>query len=416
MWQAAADAGVVHVCGFNYRFVPAVRRARELIEAGELGEIVHFRARYLQSWGWDADRASWRFDRAAGRRRARSATSATHVDRPGRFLVGEIDDALGGRAHVRPRPRGRRRVRGHDRASRRRDRHARGDAPRARPRQPAHVRDQRLEGLARLRPGALRTSSTSRTAARSGIERRRPATGGRPGHIVGWGDTFTLEYAPPARAIAGERRRRPVRRDIRGRLPRREVCDAILRSGRERAERRGSSTDEDESRDLGLRADVDALRAGRLPAAVDRRVDGGEGAPRGRGPRRPDRRVRVPLPGRALARQPRRRARGARRPRHLLPRERPAPRPAVRQGRAQLAGRRGSRRGDPAHARRRSTSRASSARTSSSGRGSRATTTRSRRRTRSRGRASSTGSARRRSARRSAASRSSSSTRTPSRR
>ena len=37
--------------------------------------------------------------------------------------------------------------------------------------------------------------------------------------------------------------------------------------------------------------------------------------------RRPDRRLRVPLPGRALGRQPRRRARRARRPRHLLPRE-----------------------------------------------------------------------------------------------
>ena len=54
MWRAAEDAGVVHATGFNYRFVPAVRLARELVRSGELGEIVHFRARYLQSWGWDA--------------------------------------------------------------------------------------------------------------------------------------------------------------------------------------------------------------------------------------------------------------------------------------------------------------------------------------------------------------------------
>jgi predicted dehydrogenase len=52
IWQAAERAGVHHLCGFNYRFVPAVRLARELLEAGELGEVVHFRARYLQSWGW----------------------------------------------------------------------------------------------------------------------------------------------------------------------------------------------------------------------------------------------------------------------------------------------------------------------------------------------------------------------------
>ena len=61
MWREVERAGVVHMCGFNYRFVPAVRLARELLEAGDLGEVVHFRARYLQSWGWDAP-PSWRFD------------------------------------------------------------------------------------------------------------------------------------------------------------------------------------------------------------------------------------------------------------------------------------------------------------------------------------------------------------------
>ena len=40
---ASPPAGVKHMCAFNYRFVPAVRLARELIEAGELGEIYHFR-------------------------------------------------------------------------------------------------------------------------------------------------------------------------------------------------------------------------------------------------------------------------------------------------------------------------------------------------------------------------------------
>ena len=49
-WQRVKAAGVKHMCAFNYRFVPAVRLARELLEAGELGEIHHFRARYLQDW------------------------------------------------------------------------------------------------------------------------------------------------------------------------------------------------------------------------------------------------------------------------------------------------------------------------------------------------------------------------------
>src|SRR5207248_2934430 len=47
IWRKVAATGVKHMCGFNYRFVPAVRLAREMIEAGELGELRHFRARYL---------------------------------------------------------------------------------------------------------------------------------------------------------------------------------------------------------------------------------------------------------------------------------------------------------------------------------------------------------------------------------
>src|SRR6266566_594246 len=43
IWRRVAATGVKHLCGFNYRFVPGVRLAREMIEAGELGEIRHFR-------------------------------------------------------------------------------------------------------------------------------------------------------------------------------------------------------------------------------------------------------------------------------------------------------------------------------------------------------------------------------------
>ena len=57
IWERVAATGVKHLCAFNYRFVPAVRLARELIDAGELGEIRHFRGRYLQDWG-DTDARS----------------------------------------------------------------------------------------------------------------------------------------------------------------------------------------------------------------------------------------------------------------------------------------------------------------------------------------------------------------------
>jgi predicted dehydrogenase len=50
MLEAAEEAGVTHACGFNYRYVPAVTLARELIAAGRLGELRHYRAQYLQDY------------------------------------------------------------------------------------------------------------------------------------------------------------------------------------------------------------------------------------------------------------------------------------------------------------------------------------------------------------------------------
>ena len=64
IWQRVAATGVKHMCAFNYRFVPAVRLARELIGAGEIGEIRHFRGSYLQDWGTTTEQV-WRFDKGA---------------------------------------------------------------------------------------------------------------------------------------------------------------------------------------------------------------------------------------------------------------------------------------------------------------------------------------------------------------
>ena len=74
-WQRVQAAGVKHMCAFNYRFVPAVRLARQLIEAGEIGEIHHFRGSYLQDWGDRRPRRSGASTRTP-RARARWATSA----------------------------------------------------------------------------------------------------------------------------------------------------------------------------------------------------------------------------------------------------------------------------------------------------------------------------------------------------
>lgn len=102
MWRRVAATGVVHMCGFNYRFVPAVRLAREMLEAGELGEIHHFRARYLQSWGADPAAASaWRFDADTAGSGA-LGDLGTHAIDLARYLVGEPATVAGATATFVP--------------------------------------------------------------------------------------------------------------------------------------------------------------------------------------------------------------------------------------------------------------------------------------------------------------------------
>jgi predicted dehydrogenase len=93
VWQRVAATGVKHMTAFNYRFVPAVRLARQLIEAGELGEIYHFRGRYLQEWGPTTEEA-WRFDKNLAGSGALGDLAA-HVVDLARYLVGEIDSVAG---------------------------------------------------------------------------------------------------------------------------------------------------------------------------------------------------------------------------------------------------------------------------------------------------------------------------------
>jgi predicted dehydrogenase len=88
-WQRVEATGVKHMCAFNYRFVPAVRLARQLIEAGEIGDLTHFRGAYLQEWGPAVEEA-WRFDKAAAGSGALGDLGA-HVIDLARYLVGEIE-------------------------------------------------------------------------------------------------------------------------------------------------------------------------------------------------------------------------------------------------------------------------------------------------------------------------------------
>jgi predicted dehydrogenase len=91
MLDAVAKAGVKHMVAFNYRFVPAVRQARNLIESGALGRIYHFRAMYLQEWIMPHYNSPmiWRLEKKSAGSGALGDLGA-HIIDLGRFLVGEV--------------------------------------------------------------------------------------------------------------------------------------------------------------------------------------------------------------------------------------------------------------------------------------------------------------------------------------
>jgi predicted dehydrogenase len=72
MVKAVEKAGVANMVSFNYRYVPAVTLAKQLIAEGKLGKIFHYRAKFLQDWTISADlpqggNGLWRLDaKAAG--------------------------------------------------------------------------------------------------------------------------------------------------------------------------------------------------------------------------------------------------------------------------------------------------------------------------------------------------------------
>ena len=70
MVAAVDQAEVPNTVWYNYRRVPAVTLAKQLVQEGRLGRIFHYRAQFLQDWTIDADlpqggAALWRLDLAA---------------------------------------------------------------------------------------------------------------------------------------------------------------------------------------------------------------------------------------------------------------------------------------------------------------------------------------------------------------
>jgi predicted dehydrogenase len=67
MVRAVEKAGVPNMVSYNYRRIPAVTLAKQLIEEGRLGRIFHYRAKFLQDWTISKDLPQggpglWRLD------------------------------------------------------------------------------------------------------------------------------------------------------------------------------------------------------------------------------------------------------------------------------------------------------------------------------------------------------------------
>lgn len=91
-WRAAGTVGMVN---FNYRKVPAVMLAKNLIDEGRIGEIRSFRARYLQDWLHDATAPmSWRLQREFAGSGALGDIGA-HITDLAHMLIGPIASVTG---------------------------------------------------------------------------------------------------------------------------------------------------------------------------------------------------------------------------------------------------------------------------------------------------------------------------------
>ncbi|HLY28724.1 MAG TPA: Gfo/Idh/MocA family oxidoreductase [Aggregatilineales bacterium] len=90
MLDAATAAGIVHYVNHNYRRVPAVMLARQLIDEGKIGRIYHWRGAYLQSWIMDPNfPLTWHLRKETAGSGPQGDLNSHSVDLA-RFLVGDI--------------------------------------------------------------------------------------------------------------------------------------------------------------------------------------------------------------------------------------------------------------------------------------------------------------------------------------
>lgn len=92
--RAVDKSGVVFAVTHNYTGYPLVRQAREMVQAGELGEIQAIRANYIQGWlrtrleASDQKQAAWRTDPSRSGVAGCFGDIGTHAYNLGRYISG----------------------------------------------------------------------------------------------------------------------------------------------------------------------------------------------------------------------------------------------------------------------------------------------------------------------------------------
>ena len=94
MVEAAERTGLHTYVWYNYRRVPAVTLARQLVREGRIGRLLQVRAVYLQSWGLTSQHA-WRFDSEQAGSGAHGDINA-HIIDLARFITGDEIETIDG--------------------------------------------------------------------------------------------------------------------------------------------------------------------------------------------------------------------------------------------------------------------------------------------------------------------------------
>ncbi len=98
--EAVDKSGVVFAVSHNYTGYPLVRQAREMILAGELGEINAIRSNYIQGWlrtrleASDQKQAAWRTDPSKSGAAGCFGDIATHAYNLARYMTGLLPTEL----------------------------------------------------------------------------------------------------------------------------------------------------------------------------------------------------------------------------------------------------------------------------------------------------------------------------------